>query len=185
MLNLLPPSQTKELQQEKERRLIIVLGSIFIIFLVSFYLVLFLINSYIAQGKKIQDISIEEIKFQQKGSDFDNFNSMVENYNKKLVQLENFYRSSSNFTQILKLISGIEQPNDLSLTKINISNIIEGGGIKVALSGQSPTREDLIAFKNNLEANEDIKNLDFPPQNWISQSEISFYLTFEIKNNEQ
>lgn len=70
-----------------------------------------------------------------------------------------------------KIIDGIEIDN-LSTTDYAIS-----------LAGKADTRDHLLAFENNLDADACFTAIDLPLNNLVSASNIDFQMTFQVKKN--
>ena len=193
MINLLPPKEKEKLLFEKNKKLTIVLGNIIIISLVCLILILFSLNLYILGDVNYQRIILDNTKKKYQTQDFLLFQNLIKKYNASLVQVDNFYKEEIYFSDILKTISEIERPKGVYLTSLTINKVKEknlgvsatskslaSGKIKVTIFGISDTRDNLLAFKENIENNKEITNIYFPPNSWIKPSNINFNLTFEI-----
>lgn len=182
MTNLLPPKEIEKLSLEQNKRLVIVLGSIVLIFLICLILVLSSINFYISGETNYQKYLLEQTEKQYQGTDFLDFKNVIQKYNKILIQLKVFYGEKIYFNDILKTISGIEKPEGLYLTDLSL-NRGETNKIKVIVAGFSDTRENLLIFKKNIEREGKIKNPNFSSESWVNPKNINFYLTFEVSEN--
>lgn len=193
MINLLPPKEKEELLFEKNKKLIIVLGNVFLISLICLSLVLFSLHVYILGEINYQRIILDDTKKKYQTPDFLSFESIIQKYNASLVAIDTFYKKEIYFSDILKTISEIQRPKGVSITSIAINAMKENnlpasakpkalsaGKTKVTISGMSDTRDDLLIFKSNIENNQKVTNVYFPPNSWIKPSDISFNLTFEI-----
>ena len=60
MINLLPSQEKEEIKQEENFKLILILGIIFLFFLISFSLILTSINIYISGEAKVQKILYQQ-----------------------------------------------------------------------------------------------------------------------------
>ncbi len=189
MINLLPPKEKEQLFLERKKKLVIILGYITIISLICLSLVLFLVKLYILEqvGHKKSILDTTEKKYQT--SDYLFYNNLVKKYNKDLVTANTFYKKQIYFSDIIKTILDIQRPdglffNDMSIKNSEKDNKIKNSekdnNIKVTVSGISNTRDNLLIFKDNIENNNKIKNVYFPPNSWIKTKDINFYVTFEI-----
>jgi len=175
MINLLPPRQKEELKQEEILRLILILGIITLAFLVSLVLVLLSIRISL-----LADLDTQEIYIKQKQKELNNpemqvLEEEIKKYNLTLSKLETFYREQPDLTSMLEKISRTF-PNEIYLTSFNFNPQTA----QVSLTGFSPTCEILIQFKENLEKTEGLKEVVFPPDTWLRDSNINFLVSFKI-----
>ncbi len=80
MINLLPPAEQQELLLVKNKKLIIVLGSVTIISLISLILVLLSLQFYILENIKFHQ-SVNVIVQNDQGVDLTPFKSVIQKYN--------------------------------------------------------------------------------------------------------
>ena len=175
MINLLPPAYQKELKQEENRRLTVILGMLFLVFLISLILILFSVKLYI-QGQlasvKILADSEEKTLLTPQIQDLQ---GKINSANRNLAKLALFYGSQISAVGILeKIFKTI--PSEIYLTAFSWQKDTS----QVTISGFSPTREVLFNFQRNLEAAKEFTDFNFPSQNWIKSSNIDFYVSFKI-----
>jgi hypothetical protein len=184
MINLLPPEEKKELLLKNRERLVVILGITAFVSLMCLILILLSINFYILTEVVFQKNVLEQTEKSYKTPVFLSFQDTIKKYNNALTKLNYFYREEIYFSQILKIISNIQRPAGLYLTDISLNRNDENKNIKVLVSGFSPSREDLLIFKKNIEDDRGIKNPYFSPESWTNPQNVRFYLTFEIYKNE-
>jgi len=172
MINLLPPEYKEELRQEENYKLILILGILILAFLISFLLILLSIRVHLAGM-----VETEKIFFEAKTKEFSSLQSLekeLNSTNKELLNLSSFYEGQFSLTDFLKRISEILPPglylNSFSYQKEGVIN----------LSGFSPTVEDLLRFKENLESQGDFKEISFPTSVWFQSKDINFNVSFKI-----
>lgn len=176
MINLLPPEQKKELLEEEKLRLVLILGVVLLSILISQTLLLFGVKSYI-----LADLEIGKIYFQQKVEELKiprikGLEERVENVNLSFSGLYSFYQKQIDSVVILEKISKT-LPKGTFLTTLNFNpSLLQG-----SLSGVSPTRESLLEFRDNLESEGSFSNVYFPPESWISPTDVNFNVNFKIK----
>jgi len=185
MINLLPPLEKEELLIKKNERLIVVLGSMFLIPTICLVLVLFSLKFYILGEVVSQSTILENIEKKYQTPDFLSSKELVQKYNLTLIKADDFYKKQIYLSDALKSISEIQRPEGLYLTNINIKRIKDNGKFNVAISGMSDTRDNLLIFKDNLENNKKIENIYFSPDYLTRPFDINFNLTFEINNEDQ
>lgn len=179
MINLLPPEEKIKLLLEKRKKLIIILGMIVLIPLFCLILILLSVKFYILGEVDSKKIILEQAEKEYQTPAFLTFKDIIQKNNKILVELESFYKKETYFSKALKIISNITRPKNLYLTNMSLDKN-ENYKIKVAASGFSKTREDLLIFQKNINEIKEIKNVNFSPESWFNSQDVRFYLTFEI-----
>jgi Tfp pilus assembly protein PilN len=180
MINLLPIQQKKELLEEKNLRLILILDILFLSFFFSLFLVLFLIKNYIAIDLEIKKILLEEektaIAFDQEVE-----KEIIES-NALLSDLKFFYQDTYTMTSVLEKFQKILTP-ETYLTNLNISITKEGQAkvAQVSFSGYCPDRETLLQFKEIIEREDWVSSVFFSPESWIKPTEINFSASLKTK----
>lgn len=175
MINLLPTQYKRELKQEESFRLVLILGALFLIFLVSLILILFSIKIYI-QGQKESLkilIDLEEETFQIPENR--HLRKEIASANQELAKLKLFYQEQTDLTEILEKISQI-LPQEMYLTTF----FWQESASRITLSGFSPLQETLLELKKNLKEEKNISEIEFPLTNWLKPVDINFQVTFKI-----
>ncbi|MCX6718588.1 MAG: hypothetical protein NTY81_03255 [Candidatus Staskawiczbacteria bacterium] len=184
MINLLPAEEKQKLLSEKKRRLAIVLGITALISLFCFVLILLSIKFYILAETDFQKNILKQTQQEAETPDFASLSDSIQKYNEILAQVDSFYENEIYFNQALKIITDIPSPKNLHLTNFSL-NREDSGNIQASVAGVSDTRDDLLAFKQNIENSKKIKNPYFSSESWISPKNVNFSLTFEINENQQ
>ena len=176
MINLLPPSYKEEITKEENQRLVLILGTLFLIFLISLILILFSVKIYIQGQVELLEslVSLEEKKIQTAGTQ--DLREKITLTNQEISKLESFYKNQINLTEILEKIFQT-MPAKIYLTGFSWQKKT----YQVALSGFSPSREILFDFKNNLEGKKEFSEIYFPSANWIKPTDIDFQVSFKIE----
>lgn len=182
MINLLPPINKEELRQEGNKKLTVVLGSTTLLSLTSLLLVLFAVKFYIlADSQKYSQMLIDAQKKYQT-PEFLLYKGVIEASNKDLTAANLFYKNEMRASEALKNLLLVKKPSGIRLTNIHIGREKETNSIMVSIAGVSDERESLLAFKEGLESNVHVKNLDFPADNWVRPQNIVFRLAFKHVN---
>jgi hypothetical protein len=184
MINLLPLEDKQKLSLRNKEKLSVVLGIVALVSLVCLTLILLSIKFYILAKTDYQKNILEQAEKKYQTPEFISFNGIVQKYNTTLTQLNSFYKKEIYFNQALKIITDTPSPKGLYLTYF-LLNRDKNGMVQVNVSGVSNTRENLLTFRKNIEAVEEIKNSYFSPESWASPKDVSFSLTFEIDQNEK
>jgi len=180
MINLLPIKEKKEILQEETFRLVLILGILFLIFLICFSLILTSINIILSGEAEAQKILYEQREKEFETPQMQALQKNLTSFNQTISQLDSFYQNQTNLTEALEEISQT-LPFGAYLTNLLISSKKERGW-DCSLVGFSPAREILLEFKANLEAEKSFKEVSFPPVNWVEPKNIDFSVNFEIKN---
>lgn len=175
MINLLPSQYKQELIKEENFRLASILGTLFLIFLISLVLILFLVKIYIqnqAESLKIM-VSLEEKKLQTAG--IQTLKEKISLANQKILKLRSFYRAQPDLIWLLgKVFQAL--PSQIYLTAFSWQKNTS----QITLSGFSPKREILFELKKNLEGKKEFSEIYFPPASWIEPTDIDFQVSFKI-----
>lgn len=170
----MPPQEKKELAQEEKWKLVMLLGLLFLAFLICLSLILFSVNFYISGGVASHKILLEQREKEFMTSHNQTLRKNIISLNQSLSWLDVFYQNQFKVTDVLKKISE-SLPADIYLTNLSCS---ETG---CSLSGFSPTRESLLNLKDNLEKEKSFEEILFPPASWVKASDINFSASFKIK----
>lgn len=178
MINLLPTQEKKNILIGKKLKLVLIFETGLLFFLISALLVFLSIQIYLGG-----EINSEKIAISQREKEVDtnvilSFQREIKELNKKLEQVAVFYERQVYLNDLLKEVFQ-KLPSGNYLT--SFSFVKDLGQDKINLVGFSPTREKLLDFKKALEADSRFDKVNFPPGNWVSSTNVDFYLSFEIK----
>ena len=181
MINLLPPENKEEFLQERNWKIIMILGINLLLILICFSLILHAINIFI-----LGELNSQVIIYQQKEKEFEaskiyEIERGLKIFNESLLKLDYFYQDRFNGEKFLEEISEVI-PSEVYLTYLSL-NFKDGQKkeIDCVLSGFSPSREILLSFKENLEKRENFEEVYFPPASWVKQTDINFVVNFKIR----
>jgi len=188
MINLLSPQEKKALIQERNWRLIMILGAVLASSLISLSLILLSIKIYISGELEAQTVLFEQKELED--SSIQKLEQELNLQNLTFSDLASFYKNSFQRGEILtklsqKLVSGAYLTNtNISIITRQISKKEKETFIQVTLSGFCSERDSLLEFKDNLEKEPLFEQVDFPPSNWVQPNNIDFIVSFKIKPNE-
>lgn len=180
MLNLLPPSEKEFLAKEQQKKLFIVLCFELFIFLVCVLLVLLAVEFYVLGELSSQNFLLNQAQSDNKLPEFLQFENMIKDYNQKFVLADSFLKNQKMTQGALDILLNIERPDGVYFTKFSLQAQDKSNRTKVIINGFSDTRDSLIEFKNNIEGSKEIENINFSPEAWLSQKNITFNLTLDI-----
>jgi len=182
MINLLPPQEKINLSWEIKKRTAIILWCLAVLFVVFIVLILLASRFYLDGLVECQEVSLRQVESRVKQSEFQDLQAEFGVFDEALLKLDVFYKNKSDFSEILEKVSAI-LPQDVYLTGISINPLTgpdSSGFLKVAISGFIPSRDELFEFKKKVESQPGIKNVFFPPANWIKPVDIDFSINFNI-----
>lgn len=162
MINLLPPSHKKKLQEQETLRVIVFAGIFSALFLVSFAAGLGLIRMRLASEVQTSASAppdgvraLEELKAFQ-----DNFSALSALYQKRILP-----------SRILEKLSG-DLPAGVSLTSFALSSP-QDDSASVSFRGSAPSRESLSVFLERLKGDPLFFEIHFPLANFVTPGEFS------------
>lgn len=182
MINLLPPENKKEIIQEQNLKIVIILGILVLIFFVCFSLILFSMKIFVSEKAEAQRFLLEEKEKELQSSQMQVLESDLAEFNKRILQLESFYQKQFKLSEPLGKISTFFS-SEIYLNNLSITLQTSKEGVLQAnciLSGFSPTREYLLKLKENMEKEESFKDIYFPPANWMNATSINFTVSFKF-----
>lgn len=175
MINLLPPEEKANLSREENRRLLIILGFLFLVFSLSLFLILIAIKIYIYGTVQAQKVINEIEKERTETVQAQDLFKKVSDTNIVLTKLDSFYYQQIHLTKAIEKINRLLP----SGTYLNSFYYLEKTS-KIVLVGFSPSREELLEFKDNLEQEKAFQKIDFPPGLLAKSSNIDFNISFKI-----
>jgi len=176
MINLLPQSEKRNVQLGEKRKIISILGFIFILFFVCLALILFSIVIYIEGQAYAEKIILEQKKEEFENSEIKYFSDKVKLANEDFIKVADFCEEQKTVTELLSKISEI-LPKGVHLTSFDYNRTDS----KVMISTFSKSSSDLFDFKNNLEKEDNFEEIHFPPSCWIKSEDIDCVVNFNLK----
>lgn len=184
MINLLPQKEKQDLLFLKNRNLVIVLGSITIIFLICLGLVFLSLKFYILQKVSFGKSILEDTESEYQTDNFLSILDSIKQYNKVLSRADSFYKKQVYFSNALREIVEIQRPQNVKFESIILEKVNADNKIKANIYGVSYNRDALLLFKGNVEQQERIVNVYIPPDNLVKPTNINFSLSFEISTGQ-
>lgn len=165
--------------RENQKKVAIVLGIAVLIPMICLALVMLSIKFYLLGEISYQKFLLTQDQHQYQTSDFLSLRSSVAQDDKELTTTNSFYQQQIDASQVLQTIAGLQFPQNLYLTNVSLQRD-QMGNINATISGISDSRDDLLLFQKNIEANQGIKNPYFSPDSWVNPGSTTFHLTFQI-----
>jgi len=182
MINLLSQEEKKEIIQEENWKLIMILGTLVLIFFICLSLILFSIKVFVSGEVEAQKILFEQKEKEIESPQMQALQQNLTAFNQTLFQLESFYGQQFNLSGFLEKLSATV-PSGVYLTSLSVSNNYQEKAWEKTcnLSGFSSTREKLLGFKEKLEKEGSFEKIDFPSSSWMKATDINFTLSFKLK----
>ncbi|MDP2930829.1 MAG: hypothetical protein Q8N56_04510 [bacterium] len=177
MINLLSPQEKTVNFTRKKLKLVLIFEYGFFLFLICLLLAVSAIRIYLVGEVNLKKIGISEREAEVDISKIVAFEKEMADLNKHLADINDFYRTSSDVSGIMNKVFQY-LPSGSYLTDVSFRR--ETGKSKLVLNGFVSTREKLLEFKKSLEKENIFKKIDFPASNWVSATNINFYLGLEI-----
>lgn len=181
MINLLPPQQKKELQQEENWKMIFILGTFLFLFLVLLSLNLFSIRNFVSGEAEAQQILLDQREKELANPRAQTLRKNLTDFNQTLSQLDSFYKNQPKFSKALEKIAETVPPG-VSLSSLNLTE--KDQAMLCRLSGFAKDRSSLLRFKESLEKDQVFSDVFFPQGSWVEPADIDFTLNLKINPNE-
>ena len=178
MINLLPPEEKRELILKKKNRIIIILGFVFVFFLICLTLVLFSVKIFLLGENVIQKQRLDEVSKDYNSASLTLAAKDIKEYNKTLDGLDYFYKNQIYVNDALKSFLNISMPKGVYLINVLVARKTENS-VTIDVYGFSDSRDNLLVFKSNVEKEKLIKNPIFSQDSWVKSQNVNFYLTFQ------
>ena len=178
MINLLPPEEKQNLSENKQLKIVLILGLVIFVFFVSLALIFASIGVSISSKVAAQKILLGQKEQEFKAADTQNLKNKITQINQNLLKLDSFYRQKPSFTDFLEKISNF-LPGGIYLNSISINPVKKENNLfQVYLSGQALSVEEVIELNENLKKDEKISQIYFPGETWLEKQNFSFSVTF-------
>ena len=183
MINLLPPQQKEILKDQQYVRLLLILGTMVIVFLLSFLLIALSLRIYLQGEVSFQKallVSFQESTEQSILQELKDRNNAVQN-------VLSFYNTTTTLTPLFEEVAGALPP-ELSITSFSYTpgsqtkkkGISKETRAHLKLAGLAPTRKGLLVFRENLQKSALFENMVFPPSNWVTPRDIIFSIEMDM-----
>ena len=185
MINLLPPKYRQKLREEERFRLVLLLGVVLGIALLAMSVFLLVIQVSLAKERLSQEFKLSS--FEEKSTKEDSTLTEIKNWNSKLRNIDSFKQERRSLKDVFDEVAS-SLPQNLHLFSFSYTPALEikkkgGEATKtlaiIAVTGKAQTREQLLSFKDALQANPFFAEVVFPPSNWVKPQDITF--SFQAK----
>lgn len=179
MINLLPPKEKQNLAAEEQKKTILILGLVTMIFAISLILILSFVDFTVAAQLKSQNVLLQNTENEFERSGIQDTKNLISQANKNLANLDSFYTKKPSMTNFLEEVSAL-LPSGIYLNNISVSPLgSDENTFQVVLSGHADSRDDVTQLNDNLGKSDKFSNPVFPPDTWINKQNFDFSVTFK------
>jgi len=181
MINLLPPEEKQNLSEIRQRKIVLILGLVVLVFFVSLGLILASMVVSVSSQVAAQKILLNQKEEEFRAADTQNLEKTITQINQSLLQLDHFYRQRPSLVDFLEKISNL-LPEGIYLTSISVNPLKsknENNLFQVYLSGHALSVEEVIKLNENLKKDGTISQIYFPGQTWLEKENFSFSASFQ------
>lgn len=186
MINLLPTEEKKRISSQRQKKIILTLGFILLVFLVVLSLILYSAKIYIQSQAEYQESLLKIQKKKKETTKIGTIESEFKKYNVKISRINAFYESQEKVSDVFKEIPEVF-PSGIYLSSFSYRKLEPKKGqekkyeAQVSMSGFSPTRKKLLNLvTENLREKEEWKDVFSPTSNWVQGEEnVKFNLNFK------
>lgn len=179
MINLLPPEEKQNLLENKQLKIVLILGFVVFVFFVSLALIFASISVAISSKVAAQKILLGQKEQEFKTADTQDLKNKITQINQNLLKLDSFYRQKPSFVDFLEKISNFF-PGGIYLNSLSINPVKKENNLfQVNLSGYASSVEEVIRFNDNLKKDGKISQIYFPGETWLEKQNFSFSVTFQ------
>ncbi len=175
MISLLSGKEKRARKQEKDLKLIFIIGVFILSALVVAVLSFLSIKFYLANQVKYQEISIEV--HTAKTSSIKLLDEKISRINNILFEFNNFYDQQFMISTFLDSLNNILLPSVL-LESFSYT----GEDSRVMITGTASDIEEAYELRNTLREQEELSNLVFTLPDWLQVGKIDFRIEFDLKN---
>lgn len=166
-------------------RLILLLGGVFGIALIALSVFLLVIQVALTKERLAQEVKL--LSFEERTAKENSTLGEIKSWNIKLTNIEAFKKNRRPVKDVIDELA-LSLSSEMYLfsfsytpsieTRKKADEIVKTPAI-VAVTGKAQTREELLSFKDALQANPFFTEVVFPPSNWVQPTDINF--SFQAK----
>jgi len=173
-LNLLPPGEKQKIASAQAQRKIFELGSMSLILISAFLALLSSIWLFLNIQQNSAAIIYQNTRNNSQNESFKKFENEISQVNQKLIYLDALQKESKHYSFVLEKLTELAPP-DIKFSSFSAS------GNKISLTGFAAGRRALLDLKDALSQSPYFNKVDMPLQNFLKQTDINFFVSFEIK----
>jgi len=178
MHNLLPDTSKKKILEEYRLRLAVV--ALLLVFSLGVTIVLSLFPSFVLSLSKEKAVQSEQDNVTKsiQSLESENLNALLSETKEKVNSLNAL--SAPELSLLIDAVLSKKSPG-ISISDFTFSSAKDGGR-QLSLQGQAATREGLVQFKRDLEADGRWASVSLPIADLAPQTDLLFSMTLSVKN---
>lgn len=183
MINLLPPAEKERLKNERTTKVITILWSFVLIFLVAVILCFVYVYFYINEKINEKRLLISDVEKSYTQTSLKDFQKELAKFNSDVEKIKNFYEKKKYVSDTIEKLADVIGEQKIYIKNFSFSLIRKEKSslYSISITGFSPDREALFDFKKSLEEESAFSDIKFPQENWVKPTNINFEASFSIK----
>ncbi len=175
LLNLLP--EEKKLAIERGLHARILLWQFFLLFFLEIFFIGLLVTIIILLRVELQSVQLSSFNADQAAqkdkADLLKYEEKFSGMNEAIGTVGKIQMNHLHFTQLFRILD-VTQPKGVFLRQLITKDR------KVSLTGIAKTREDLLAFEEQLKSSACVEDVNVPLSNLFSQKDLDFQIDFTM-----
>jgi hypothetical protein len=178
IINLLPKIRQRELRYEIVLHSLWVIASLSLVSFVLVFLIQFATKFYLEFEDNVIKKQVAELQVQVNKQQNTEIKAKIETVNNLVSDYLNLAGGSPHWSGVIKAFAPLP-PQGLQISTFSINSEQK----LVNIIGLSPTRDLVIELYNNiLKDSDDFYGIDYPLENVVNSSNVSFHFTFKIQD---
>lgn len=175
-LDLLPKQRRSELVREKFFRRILHQEFLFLLPIILFIVILCNIYYLLTVQRDISLLAKSQVESQDKYQELGVYEEKFKQVNTNSAKLLKIQAGHLHWAEILNKFTAVT-PAEISITNFSTKDF------QILLVGKAKSRDALLSFKNNLEADQCFTDINVPLSNLVVRDNIDFQMDFSVKQD--
>jgi Tfp pilus assembly protein PilN len=173
-INLLPKYNKEELKSRRYAKMILRIGMMAILAEGILVVFLFFCLEVIGMQQKVAAQEVERVQSNSVYKKIKEKQDFLRDYYKKTKSLEKNFSGNNTNLKLLEKISALT-PEGISLNLIKIEDSA------LTLKGVAKIRDNLLAYKENLEKETSFNKVNAPLSNFTQEKDVTFEFSIQLK----
>jgi hypothetical protein len=172
-LNLIPIQKKEEIKKSNYFRLVL-RSEIELFGIILIFAAMLLNINYILKVTLDSDKEVNAAKNAAQNKEIRKYDSEIREINEKIREIGKIQEGQLNWSNLFEKLNGLYS-NSIEMKRVATRNYL------VLLEGKANNRDNLIAFKENLEKEECFSEVNLPLSSLVSRENVEFQIDFKIK----
>jgi Tfp pilus assembly protein PilN len=173
-LNLIPQYKKDEIKKSKNLRKVLKLELEISGMLLIFFLALLGFNYALKANLSLVSDIFAQNENNPKYIEMEEYGTEIKEINRNVSDVEAIQEKQVYWSKLLLKLNEVVSP-EITLSRFSNQDLL------FSLVGKAKTREDLVAFKERLEAESCFSEVKLPLSNLVSKEDLDFQIDFNIK----